>query len=313
MKPTPVLVFGSLNADLVIRADRLPRAGETLQGGDLAVYPGGKGANQACAAARLGADVRMFGAVGRDVFGDLLLESLRGYGADASGVRRLERSTGSASITVLPNGDNAILLAPGANGAVDASWVDAMGPSLGDKPIVLCQLEVPLPAVEALLVAADAKGARVILDPAPAYPLSPELLVRASIVTPNQTEAALLIGRPEAPPATYEDAREVCRLLHERGVRTAIVKMGEQGCLVSDGGEPFVAPAHRVKAVDTTAAGDTFNGALAAALAEGLDLRAAVAFGNAAAAISVTRPGAQSSAPERAEVERLLQQAAQER
>ena len=306
MEPASVLVFGSLNADLVIRADRLPRKGETLQGGDLAVYPGGKGANQAYAAARLGARTMMFGAVGRDVFGDLLLESLKGGGVDVSGIRRTDGATGCASITVLPDGDNSILLAPGANATINEHWADAMAPDLERKPIVLCQLEVPLPAVTALLQSAAAKGARVILDPAPACPLSSELLRLAYMVTPNQTECALLIGRPDQPPETYEDAREAARLLHERGVGQVIVKMGERGCFVSAGDESFVVPAFTVEAVDTTAAGDTFNAGVAAALAEGRSLREAVELGSAAAAISVTRAGAQASAPTREEAERLM-------
>ena len=306
MDSLPVLVFGSLNADLVIRADRLPREGETLQGGDLAVYPGGKGANQAYAAARLGARTAMYGAVGNDVFGDLLLESLRSAGVDVSGVARSGRATGSASITVLPNGENSILLAPGANAAVDASWVEGMGAALDQQPIVLCQLEVSLSAVTALLRSASARGARVILDPAPACSLDSEILALAHILTPNQTECALLIGQADRPPQTYEDAREACRLLHARGVRAAIVKMGEAGCFVSADGESFVVPAHRVNAIDTTAAGDTFNAGLAAALAEGQALRPAVELANAAAAISVTRPGAQASAPTRAEAEQQM-------
>jgi len=310
METKAVLVFGSLNADLVIRADRLPREGETLQGGDLAVYPGGKGANQAFAAARLGAKTSMFGAVGSDVFGDLLLESLRGGAVDVSGVQRTDRATGSALITVLPNGENSILLAPGANAAVDPSWLDTMAKALDGKPIVLCQLEVPLPSVEALLRMAAPKGARVILDPAPARALDAEILRLAHIVTPNQTECALLIDRVNRPPETYEDAREACRLLHERGVGIAIVKMGEQGCFVSDGTasstESFIIPAYSVDPVDTTAAGDTFNAGLAAALAEGRSLRSAVELGTAAAAISVTRPGAQASAPTRQEAEDLM-------
>lgn len=306
MESTAVLVFGSLNADLVIRADRLPREGETLAGGDLSVYPGGKGANQAYAAARLGARTAMFGAVGRDVFGDLLLESLQGAGVDVSGVRRTERATGSASITVLPTGENSILLAPGANAAVEPSWLAAMAPALDQRPIVLCQLEVPLPSVAALLRDAAERGARVILDPAPARPLDAELLRLAHIVTPNQTECAILLDRPEAPPESYEDAREACRLLHERGVGAAIVKMGERGCFVSTGKETFVVPSHSVDATDTTAAGDTFNAGLAAGLAEGLSLREAVELGAAAAAISVTRPGAQASAPTRQETEDFM-------
>jgi ribokinase len=306
MEISPVLVFGSLNADLVIRADRLPREGETLQGGDLCVYPGGKGANQAFAAARLGARTAMYGAVGTDVFGDLLLENLCGAGVDVSGVQRTNRATGSASITVLPNGENSILIAPGANAAVDQSWVEAMAPALDLQPIVLCQLETPLASVEALLQAAAARRVSVILDPAPACPLRAEVLELAHFVTPNQTECALLLGRPDQPPETFEEARQAADELHRRGVRTVIVKMGERGCFVSNGAEAFVTPAYNVEAIDTTAAGDTFNAGLAAGLAEGLPLREAVELGAAAAAISVTRVGAQVSAPTRAETEELM-------
>ncbi|MDA1233861.1 MAG: ribokinase [Acidobacteria bacterium] len=302
-----IFVLGSLNADLVIQADRLPTPGETLQGSDLSIYPGGKGANQACAAARLGAKVAMFGAVGQDVFGDLLLESLTNSGVDSGGVVRSERATGSASITVLPNGENSILLSPGANASVSASWVEGLAPKLSADQLVLCQLEVPFAAVEALLKISNEKGARVILDPAPAIELSPETLRLAEIVTPNQAECAVLLNRESQQPRTFEEGLEACRGLHARGVRTAIVKMGDLGCVVSDGNESFAVEAYQVDPIDTTAAGDTFNAGLAAALATGSTLREAVEFGNEAAALSVTRPGAQSSAPSREEVERQLQ------
>ena len=304
----PLFVLGSLNADLVIRADRLPAPGETLHGSDLSVYPGGKGANQACAAARLGAQVEMHGFVGHDVFGDLLLESLKNRGAGSAGVERSERATGSASITVLPNGENAILLSPGANASVTAQWVESVTTKLSAGQLVLCQLETPFAGVEALLRISSEKGARVILDPAPARKLGPETLSLAEIVTPNQAECAVLLDSEGQPPRTFQDGLEACRGLHDRGVRTAIVKMGDLGCVVSDGDQSFTVAAHEVEPVDTTAAGDTFNAGLAAALARGSQLRAAVEFGNAAAALSVTRPGAQNSAPSRVEVERLLQE-----
>jgi ribokinase len=306
MMSNSIFVLGSLNADLVVQAERLPTPGETLQGSDLSIYPGGKGANQACAAARLGAKVAMFGFVGRDVFADPLLESLKNCGVDRAGVERSDRATGSASITVLPNGENTILLSPGANASVTAPWVEGLAPKLSVGQFVLCQLEVPFPAVEALLRVSSEKGARVILDPAPARQLSPETLCLAEIVTPNQAECAVLLDREGQPPRTFEEGLEACRSLHERGVRTAIVKMGELGCAVSDGDQSFAVEVYQVDPVDTTAAGDTFNAGLAAALAGGSDLRAAVEFGNAAAALSVTRAGAQSSAPSRAEVEDLM-------
>ena len=301
-----IVVLGSLNADLVIQSDRLPRPGETLQGSDLSIYPGGKGANQACAAARLGASVEMFGFVGQDVFGDLLLASLKSCGVNPAGVARSDRATGSAVITVLKNGENAILLSPGANASVTASWVEGVTTNLSAGQLVLCQLEIPFAAVEALLRISSEKGARVILDPAPARKLDPETLSLAEIVTPNQAECALLLDREGQEPRTVHDGLEACRSLHQRGIRTAIIKMGDLGCVVSDGHQSFTVPAHQVEPVDTTAAGDTFNAGLAASLALGQDLRAAVEFGNAAAAISVTRPGAQNSAPSRLEVERLL-------
>ena len=162
-----IFVLGSLNADLVIQADRLPTPGETLLGRDLSIHPGGKGANQACAAARMGAKAAMFGFVGQDVFGDLLLESLRNCGADPAGVERSDRATGSASITVLPNGENAILLSPGANASVTALWVESLATKLSAGQLVLCQLEVPFTAVEALLRISSEKGTARARRPAP--------------------------------------------------------------------------------------------------------------------------------------------------
>ena len=199
------------------------------------------------------------------------------------------------------------MLSPGANASVSATWVEGLATKLSADQLVLCQLEVPFAAVEALLKISSEKGARGILDPAPAIELSSETLRLAEIVTPNQAECAVLLNRESQQPRTFEEGLEACRSLHERGVRIAIVKMGALGCVVSDGIESFTVEAYPVDAVDTTAAGDTFNAGLAAALATGSTLREAVEFGNAAAALSVTRPGAQSSAPSREEVERLLQ------
>lgn len=301
-----VVVVGSLNADLVLRAPRLPLPGETLAAEDLAVFPGGKGANQACAAARLGAGVVMFGMVGKDVFAGLLLDSLERSGVNPLGVDSVGRATGVAAITVLPHGENTILLSPGANACVSATWVNERLSFLSPDHIVMCQLEIPEPAVEALLKLAAARGATCMLDPAPARPLEPGLLRLVRYVTPNQTEAAILAGKPDSPPQNFAQAAEVSRTLRRVGVRTVILKMGAAGVWIAGEDEEYAVPGFPMDAKDTTAAGDTFNGALAAALAEGRPLREAAEFANAAAAISVTRPGAQASIPDRTEVSHFL-------
>lgn len=300
--PHRVLVLGSLNADLVVEAERLPRPGETLGGGDLCTYPGGKGANQALAAARLGARVSMAGAVGRDHLADLLLRSQQDAGVDCSAVARVDRPTGVALITVLPGGQNAILLSPGANHTVTPDAAEQACCALAKGDLLLCQLETPLEAVVAAMRTARARGATTMLDPAPAQEMSDETLALADILTPNETEAAMLTGLP----ADAEPDR-IATVLLGRGPRIVILKRGERGSYVAThSGAVFDVPARAVEAVDTTAAGDVYNAALACALAEETALPDAVRFATAAAAISVTRRGAQPSAPNRDEVDALL-------
>lgn len=300
-----ILVLGSLNIDLVQPVARLPQPGETLAGGDLQTFPGGKGANQACAASLLGGRVKMAGCVGDDVFACRLLGALETAGVDAQLVRRTNTATGSAVIFVLPNGENTIVIAPGANAEVtiDAALeaIDTLNP--GD--LLLCQLEIPLAVVQTAIARAHAKGIVTILDPAPACALPDEYFASVSILTPNQTEAAMLAGCQVAP-ASMGEAESCARQLHARGANTVILKMGEQGCLLSTSVGAKGIPGFEVRAIDTTAAGDTFNGALAVALANGQPLSDAAAFANAAAALSVTKPGAISSIPSRAEVEQFL-------
>lgn len=301
-----ILVLGSLNADLVVAAERLPLPGETLAGGDLEIYPGGKGANQALAAARLGAPVALAGAVGRDPFAELLLGSQREAGVDCSAVVRVDRPTGVALITLLPGGQNSILISAGANAAVTPAMAEDACSGLAPGDLLLCQLETPLAAVAQALATARACGATTILDPAPAQPLSDELLALADILTPNETEAAALSGL-----ASDADPAAVAAALLERGARRVILKRGERGSYTaSKQADSFAAPALPVKAIDTTAAGDVFNAALACALAEQASLLQAVRFATAAAAIAVTRKGAQPSAPRRGEVEALLEREA---
>jgi len=300
-----VVVVGSLNADLVQTIERLPKPGETLAGGDLRVIPGGKGANQACAVGRLGGRAAMIGNVGSDPFGAMLRESLRSAGVDVTGVESVGDSSGVASILVLPDGENSIVISGGANARLTGEDVVRRIRRLAPR-IVMCQLEVPMEATEAALVEARTAGALTILDPAPARPLSSAILSRVDYLTPNQVEAAALIGA-EKPIETVEDAKEAARKLLTLGPACAIVKIGRLGCVLATSAGAEAISGFEVTAVDTTAAGDVFNGAFAAALAQGHPVREAARIANAAGAISVTRAGAQSSIPSREEVERLLE------
>ncbi|MGD0617770.1 MAG: ribokinase [Bryobacteraceae bacterium] len=303
---TRILVVGSLNMDLVVPVPRLAREGETLAGGDLALIPGGKGANQACAAAKLGGHAAMIGQVGSDVFGTKLIDGLRAAGADTSGIGISEGATGTAFIAVLPSGENSILISPGANAKLTPNTAVDRIANAERSGFLLCQLEVPLVTVDAVLGQARRNGIVTILDPAPAKPLPRDLLSLVDWLTPNQTEAELLLSAPEGSVRTFSDARDAALRLREWGPRGVIVKLGELGCYVSSPDADQPVEGFRVNAVDTTAAGDTFNGALAVALAEGKPILEAAKFANAAAAISVTRAGAQSSIPSRKEVEEFL-------
>jgi len=290
MKPI-VVVVGSLNMDFAVRTKRLPVAGETVLGYDFRMSPGGKGANQAVAAARLGAAsvaVRMIGRVGQDLFADHLKASLAGAGVDVSAVH-VSRShpTGVAMIAVDEAGQNSIAVAAGANADLAAADVEAMRRVFKGASIAMFQLETPLATVAAALKLAREEGLTTILDPAPAQELPGELIESVDIITPNEVESEQFdLGEP--------------------GAHTVVVKLGDQGCMAYRAGETFHVPAFAVNAVDTTAAGDVFNAGLAIALAEGSPFPHALRFANAAAAISVTRRGAQTSAPSRAEVDAFL-------
>ena len=286
-----IWVFGSLNADLVVEVERQPRPGETLAGGDLAVIPGGKGANQAVAAARLGAEVRMVGSVGEDAFAPILLGSLTGAGVDHSRIRRSSRPTGTALITVAKSGENSIVISPGANADPTPESVVEDLAEIESGDFLLCQLESPLDAVETALRLARSRGARTILDPAPARPLPASLLRVVDILTPNEAEATTLLS------SGPEDPAEQAAALKAMGPSQVCLKLGANGFYLDR-----AYPAFRVDAVDTTAAGDVFNAALAVALLEELP----PTFAAAAAAVSVTRKGAQPSAPTKYEVQSFL-------
>ncbi|HYP08923.1 MAG TPA: ribokinase [Bryobacteraceae bacterium] len=307
MKPA-IVILGSLNMDFVVRTDHLPVAGETVLGRGFQMIPGGKGANQACAAGRLssGALVRMVGRVGYDVFADHLKASLAAAGVDVSAVTAVRSEpTGVAFIGVDAAGQNSIIVASGANAAFPPVDVEGSRDSYRNCAFALFQLETPLPTVAAALRLAKRQGASTILDPAPAQPLPADLLSDVDILTPNESEACSLVGRSAARIGLAE-APALARSVLRMGPKAVILKVGENGCLYVDSSTEVHAPGFRVEARDTTAAGDTFNAALAVALTEGRELRDALRFANAAAAISVTRIGAQSSAPTRAEVDAFL-------
>ena len=306
---TTLAVVGSLNMDFVVTVDHLPAPGQTVLGRNFQMIPGGKGANQACAAARLGANsvtVRMVGRVGYDVFADHLKASLSAAGVDVSAVHATRaQATGVALISVDTAGQNSIVVASGANHALLASETEAMRSVFRGARFALFQLESPLDTVAAALKLARAEGARTILDPAPAVPLAPELLASVDILTPNETEASLLLGLPPGR-VSRSDAAALAHSLRERGPKAVLLKLGDQGCFYCDGEVELFSPAFKVAVRDTTAAGDTFNAALAVALAEDRGGVEALRFANAAAAISVTRMGAQASVPTRSEVDALL-------
>jgi len=297
-----IVVVGSLNMDFVVQVATLPRPGQTVIGSGFVTLPGGKGANQACAAGKLGGRTRMVGRVGDDVFGTQLKRSLEEAGVDTDGVRETAGTpTGVALIFVEKGGQNEIVVASGANGRVTPADVRAALGGASPGPLLL-QLETPLETVEEAAALGRKQGMSVVLDPAPARPLPDSLLGSVDWLTPNETEALVLLGRPPGP-VSMDAAPEIARALRGRGSRAVILKLGDKGALLDDGRIARHFPAPKVEAKDATAAGDTFNGALAVALAEGRDVAAAIPFANAAAALSVTRLGAQASIPTRSEVD----------
>lgn len=305
MNQPHVIIFGSINMDLVARTPTLPVPGETLLGYSFVTVPGGKGANQAVAVARLNIPTIMVGRVGNDGFGQELLTSLQEAGVETTDVLVDEsQHSGVAMIAVDDHSENHIIVIPGANGQVNADDVDRLSHHLPGAAALLLQFEIPLPAVLAAANAAQQAGVRVILDPAPARSdLPADLYSLVTIITPNAVEAAHLVGFPIIDPAT---AAKAATVLQQRGVPTVVIKLGAQGVFCATPDDSFFIPAFPVQAVDTVAAGDAFNGGLTAALADGLDIRQAITWGAATGALAATKSGAQSSLPDRATVEAFL-------
>jgi ribokinase len=292
-----VAVVGSLNLDHVVRVTHHPAGGETVLGGDLLTNPGGKGANQAVAAARLGQPVAMVGAVGDDAAGQALLGSLAADAVDTAHVRVVEGvPSGVALITVDGGGENAIVVSPGANGRLSDDDVRAAAGALRSAAVTLVQLEVPLEAVAA---AAATAGGAVVLNPAPATDLPQEVLEAVTVLVPNRGELARLAGADQ-PPASHDEVVELVGRV--RGPRGVVVTLGADGALIVAGGRSVHVPAVKVPVVDTTAAGDSFCGALADGLCRGMTVEQATRWAVRAAAVTVTRPGAQAAMPRRAEV-----------
>ena len=298
--PLPhVVVFGSINMDLAAKTPYLPRPGETLTGHSFSTVPGGKGANQAVAIARLNTPTVMIGRVGSDSFGQELLQSLRSAKIQIEDVLVDDAaSSGVALVAVDDDSENTIIVIAGANGRVNNSDIERLSPRLTGANSLLLQLEIPIAAVKAAAQAAQKAGVRVILDPAPARSDLPiDLYPLIDILTPNAIEAEQLVGFPIESPALVAEAATV---LQQRGVKTVVIKLGAKGGFCATPNEAFFFPAFRVTAIDTVAAGDAFNGGLTAALAEGLSLREAVTWGAAAGALAASQSGAQSSLPDRA-------------
>jgi ribokinase len=306
-----ILVIGSLNADLVVRSPRFPKPGETISGEDLQIIPGGKGANQAVAAARQGADVAMIGRVGSDSFGPFLIQNLKTNHVDTSYIRTDDAATGTAIIIVDVNGQNSIVLSPGANGKVSST--DIKPASSLHPRLILLQLEIPIPTVLQAARDAKANGSRVILNPAPAQSLPQELIALSDFIIPNESELSLLSGLEVKDISSAEQAAWV---LLKQGAKNIVVTLGAHGALLVTEDKSIQVSSFKVEVVDTTAAGDAFIGGFAAKLlesnlqAEGkisdTDLQRAVRYGCACGALAVTKFGAQPSLPVKAEVEQFL-------
>jgi len=305
-KTNRILVIGSSNTDMIIKLERIPRPGETLLGGEFSTAAGGKGANQAVGAARAGGAVTFVARVGNDVFGRQTLAGLKRDGIDVRHVFQDASSpSGVALIFVAKDAENSIAVASGANNKLSRADVKRAAAAFRQAKALLMQLETPLPTVQASAELGARAGLLIILNPAPARQLPRRLLKLVSILTPNETEAELLTGVKVRDEVTVKKA--AAQLLSQ-GVKTVVMTLGARGALIASTGQAQLVPGFKVKAVDTTAAGDVFNGALAVALTEGKPLPSAARFANAAAALSVTRLGAQPSAPRRQEIDRFLRE-----
>jgi ribokinase len=297
----PIVVVGSVTMDMVTCTPQIPRTGQTVIGTSFTTTPGGKGANQAVAAARLGYPVQFLGHVGDDVYGPQLIQNLADAGVDTFFLTPVSGSSGLAPIFLAESGQNAIVVVPGANGKVEPAYIDQHIDVIRNAGMVLCQLELPMRTTEHTIALCAELGIPVMLDPAPAAPLCDSIWKQVAWFTPNETEASFYLNDAYTP-------ESVAQHLLGRGLPAVALKRGSEGAFVAYNRTSGWARPHKVEAIDTVAAGDCFNGAFAVALLEGKDPLEAAQFACAASAISVTRRGAQASMPTRADVDRFLQQ-----
>ena len=302
MSECRIMVIGSSNTDMTVRSKVLPGPGETVLGGDFIMGYGGKGANQAVAAKRLGGNVDFVCKLGKDLFGDNAIRHFREMGLDTAHILQSEKPSGVALIMVDDKAENSIVVASGANGDLDIEDIETLAPAIRRSSILLLQLEIPMKTVERAARIAYEAGVMVVLNPAPAAQISDELMRCVSVLVPNESESSYISG---VEVTDADSALKAINIIKNKGAKDIIVTMGSKGSLVCDGKVTFI-PARKVRAVDTTAAGDTFCGALCVALAEGFRLEEAARFATAASSISVQRPGAQDSVPSREEVDSII-------
>lgn len=299
-----IIVIGSSNTDMIIQLNKLPVPGETIIGGKFSTAAGGKGANQAVATARAGGNVTFISRIGNDVFGEA---AVQGFIKDGINIEYITKDaaepSGVALIFIGENGENSIGVASGANAQLLPDVLSSLISLISENDLVLMQLEIPLETVEFVAKIAEEQKAKIILNPAPAQQLNDSLLKKISVITPNETEAEILTGIPVK---NKEDAEKAAKFLRAKGIEAVIITLGSKGAFLSCREYEGVIPSYKVKPVDTTAAGDVFNGAFTVALAEGMKIKDAVKFGNAAAALSVTKLGAQPSAPYRNEIDSMI-------
>jgi len=295
-----ITVIGSLNMDLVITAPKVPAVGETILGSGFMTVPGGKGANQAVAAAKLGAQVSMVGCVGNDIFGRDLINNLENNHVNVENVGVMDGCPTGIAMIVVKDGDNSIIVDPGANYRLAPQMINAVEELIKSSDIMLIQLEIPQEAVECAVDIACKNNVRILLNPAPARQLSDELLAKVDIFTPNESECGIITGMPVK---SIEDAKNAAAYLIRKGIKNVIITMGKNGAVYNNGGDIIHKPVPAVKAVDTTAAGDSFSAAVAVALSEGKSIDEAVDFGNKVGTLTVMKKGAQTSLPSREDVE----------
>ncbi|SCH91001.1 ribokinase [Romboutsia sp. 1001713B170207_170306_H8] len=289
-----ICVIGSLNMDLVVKVNDRPKGGQTVIGGDFKEVPGGKGANQAVAMARLGGKVNMIGKVGRDGFGDTLLNALKNDNVNTEYINKEDIATGVAMITVDKNAENSIVVAPGANFKVDTDYIDKSINGIKDSDIVVLQLETPIDTINYALKKSKELGKYTILNPAPAVKLDDEIIANVDLLTPNETELEILSG---VEIKTEDDIKKASQIMIDKGVKELIVTLGSKGSLYINKESSMFKKAYKVNAIDTTAAGDSYTGALAVAFANGKNIEEAMDFASKVGALSVQKEGAQSSLP----------------